>query len=63
MRRFFLRARHFRKELIFCRKGKSGKNEMQKLRAGEGSAWSFFETNYSVSLKMVRKINRTRGPQ
>lgn len=35
----------------------------QKLRAGEGSAWSFFETNYSVSLKIVRKINRTRGPQ
>ena len=32
-----------------------GKNEMQKLRAGEGSAWSFFETNYSVSLKIVRE--------
>lgn len=24
---------------------------------------AFFETNYLVSLKMVRKINRTRGPQ
>ena len=55
MRCFFLRARHFRKELIFCRKRKSGKNEMQKLRAGEGSAWSFFETKDALSLKMVRE--------